>query len=232
MKKTEKLFRQMQQNHLIALLTPARLEHCITAYEIFSPLGVTIEIALRSKVAMDGIRMVMEKNPEALILAGTVMTAKQADQAIEAGVLGIVSADYIPEVVDRCVENDIMCIPGGISDVGKQLVQKAHAYGCELEELKEKHPYQWIHKLFPAVTETVSFLGLAPAWKGPFKGLQLVYTGGISQDNLADIVAFDHQGIYCGSALTKDIDNPEKMRQEAEKWLARIQQKNENSQAR
>ena len=225
MKSTEQLFRQMRQTRLIALLTPARIEHCITAYEIFSPLNVTVEIALRSQPAMAGIRAVRAKYPEALLLAGTVMTAKQADAAIQAGVAGIVSADYIPEVVDRCVQGDIMCIPGGISDAGKQLVQKARAYGCELAEVEEKYPYQWIHKLFPAVTETVSFMGLAAAWKGPFKGLQMVYTGGINRDNLTDVVAFDRQGIYCGSALTKDIDHPEKVRQEAQDWLTRIHQK-------
>jgi len=39
-----------------------------------------------------------KKHPDALLLAGTVMTETQAKDAINAGASGIVSADYIPAV--------------------------------------------------------------------------------------------------------------------------------------
>lgn len=139
--------------------------------------------------------------------------------AIGTGVAGIVSADYIKKVVKICAKQDVMCIPGGTADCGKQLVQKAKIYGCELDELREKYPYQWAYKLFPAATATGSNVGLAKAWKGPFKGLNVVYTGGISLKNLAEVVQIDPEGIFCGSAVTKEIDEPEKMKEEAGKWL-------------
>jgi 2-keto-3-deoxy-6-phosphogluconate aldolase len=122
-------------------------------------------------------------------------------------------------VVDVAVRNEVMCIPGGINDCGKQLVQKAQILGCDLTELKEKYPYQWMYKLFPAATVTGSNMGLAKAWKGPFKDLNVVYTGGISLNNLAEAVKMDPAGIFCGSAVTKAIDEPEKMVEEAKKWL-------------
>ncbi|MCD6356392.1 MAG: hypothetical protein J7L66_03805, partial [Anaerolineaceae bacterium] len=228
MNKSERLFNLLKKKRLIALLTPKDAEQCLKAYEIFHSLGITLEIAIRSETAMDGIRIVLEKYPDALILAGTVMTRTQVEKAIELGVAGVVSADYIPAVLEICVKNNIMYVPGGLSDAGKQLAQKAELYGCEINELKEKYPYQWVYKLFPAVTATRSNIETASAWKGPYKGLTLIYTGGISLNNLNDVVEQDPNGIFCGSALTKAVDDPIKMKEEAEKWLSVIHKPKEN----
>jgi 2-keto-3-deoxy-6-phosphogluconate aldolase len=225
MNKSAAVFKQIKENRLIAILAPKNTAECVGAYEILHPLGITLEIVFRSEIASSGIKAVLDKYPDALILAGTVMTGKLAEHAIEEGVAGVVSADYIPEVLEVCVFHDIMCVPGGLSDVGKQLVRKAELYGCEFEKLKEKYPYQWVYKLFPAVTATNSFFGIAKAWKGPYKGLNVFYTGGLSAENLGDILKSDPDGIFCGSALTKDIDNPEKMEEVAEKWLSIIYSK-------
>lgn len=218
MKKSEKAFNILKEHQLIALLAPKSVENCIIAYEILSPMGIVLEIAFRTEIALEGIKATLEKYPDSLILAGTVMTQKQAIEAIEAGVAGVVSADYIPGVVERCVENDIMCIPGGLGDAGKQLVQKAELYQCDFESLREKYPYQWIYKLFPAATEKMTFISLSKPWKSAFKGLNIVYTGGLSLSNLREIVQWDPDGIICGSALTKLIDEPDKMLEEASKW--------------
>ena len=66
---------------------------------------------------------------------------------------------------------------------------------------------------------------MAKAWKGPYKGLTVFYTGGVSAENLAGIVKSDPDGIFCGSALTKNIDDPEKMAEVAEKWLSIVYSK-------
>ncbi len=225
MNKSAALFKQIKGNRMVAILAPKNTDECIAAYEVFKPLGVTLEIVFRSDVASSGIKAVLDKYPDALILAGTVMTGKIAEEAIKQGVSGVVSADYIPEVLEVCVYNDIMCVPGGLSDVGKQLVKKSELYRCDFSKLKEKFPYQWVYKLFPAATATNSYFEIAKAWKGPYKGLTVFYTGGVSEKNLADIVKSDPDGIFCGSALTKYIDNPHKMEEVAENWLSIIYSK-------
>jgi 2-keto-3-deoxy-6-phosphogluconate aldolase len=225
MSKSAAVFKQIKKNRVIAILAPTTASECVKAYEILHPLGVTLEIAFRSDVASSGIEAVLNRCPDALILAGTVMSGKLAEDAIRQGVAGIVSADYIPEVLEVCVVRDIMCVPGGLSDVGKQLVRKAELYGCEFAELKEKYPYQWAYKLFPTVTETNSFFEVAKAWKGPYKGLTVFYTGGVSAENLGEIVRMDSDGVFCGSALTKEIDNPQRTKEAAEEWLSIIRSK-------
>jgi 2-keto-3-deoxy-6-phosphogluconate aldolase len=226
MNRSEQVFRLMKRNRLVALLSPKRAEDCITVYEILAPLGVVLEIAFRTPSALDGIKAIVQKHPDGLILAGTVLTSKQAESAIHAGASAVVSPDYLPSVVACCVEHDVMCVPGGLGDVGKQLTYKAECYRCEFEELFIKHPYQWIHKLYPAVAGNLEFAGLAAAWKGPFKDLSVMYTGGLSSTNIDRIFSVDPEGIVCGSAMTASIDDPNQMIDEARKWLSRIDQTN------
>lgn len=219
MNKSAQVFQILRKNKLIALLAPKRVEQCVTAYEVLNPLGIILEIAFRTEDAMKGIEQLVATHSDALILAGTVMTRKQCEGALRCGVAGIVSADYIPDVVRMSVEHDVMCVPGGLGDVGKQLVQKADLYGCDLDDLRTRYPYQWIYKLFPAITTTTSNVGFSAAWKGPFRDLMVIYTGGVTLQNLSDVVRLDPDGIYCGSAITKLIDDPESMRKEAERWI-------------
>lgn len=224
MHRSQQVFERLRKQRLIALLTAHSPSECVTAFEALDPLGVVLEVAFRSAAALDGLRAVLEKHPDALVLAGTVMTSRQAEQAMDIGVAGVVSADYVPSVVQACVERDIMVVPGGLGDVGKQLAQKAELYGCAFEELKTLYPYQWVYKLFPAVAGQTLYVELAKAWKGPFSGLTVVYTGGVTFQNLQRIAALDPDGIFCGSALTKEIARPALMQEEAKRWQAVVRE--------
>jgi 2-keto-3-deoxy-6-phosphogluconate aldolase len=225
MKKSQKLFEILQKNRLIAFLAPKTIEDCLAAYEALTPMGIVLEIAFRTQIALEGIQATLNQYPDALIMAGTVMTPQQAQAAIKAGVAGIISADYIPRVVETCVLSDVMCVPGGLGDAGKQLAQKADLYGIDFQSLRERIPYQWVYKLFPTTTETLVLISLSKAWKSAYKGLQMVYTGGINLNNLAELVKADPEGIFCGSAVTKSIHDPESMKTEARQWLDIIHQR-------
>jgi 2-dehydro-3-deoxygluconokinase len=222
MDKSGRIFEILKTNRLIALIAPKDAGQCLRGYEALTPLGVVMEVAFRTPAAVEGIRAILRKDPDGLVLAGTVMTEAQTEQALEAGAAGIVSADYMPKVVDMCSRRGVMCVPGGHGDVGKQLVQKAEIYGCAFEELRTGVPYQWIHKLFPAVTHDGIYAGLAQAWKGPFPGLQVIYTGGLTLDNVGDLARRDPDGIFCASALTGPIDDPDQMTAIARTWLETI----------
>jgi 2-dehydro-3-deoxygluconokinase len=218
MNRSAAFFKKLKDARLVALLNPGSEEECIAAFEICEAEGIILEIAFRSEFALGGMKAIMQKYPDGLILAGTVMTSDQANAAIDADVAGVISADYIPEVVDACVEKDIMCIPGGLSDAGKQLVRKAAGYRCDLDELKERHPYQWVYKLFPAFSGGIANIDLAKAWRGPYKNLTVIYTGGITLETLKRASHADPQGIFCASGLTKHIDDPDGMRAEIRRW--------------
>ncbi len=222
MKRSEALFTALIEQRLIARLIPDRVEQCVRAYEVLKPFGVVLEVALKSDNALVGIDAILKAYPDALILAGNVVTVRQAESAIGAGATGIVTTDFFDDVVDTCVKNGAICIPSGLADVGKQLVQKARAYGCELEILREKYPYQWIYRLFPAVSGASSNVAMARSWRSAYESLALVYAGGIRLENLPELVNQDPQGIFCGTALTRHVDTPERMKADVEAWLDAI----------
>ncbi len=220
MNRSARIFERLLRHQLIALLAPKSPAQCVTAYELCDALGVTLEVAFRTEAAEKGIDAIRKKFPDALVLAGTVLTVQQAECAIQAGASGIVSSDYVPSVVEFCAQKDIMCVPGGLSDVGKQLAQKAAVYRCSLEELRIKYPYQWIYKLFPAFSGTLDHLDLPRSWRGPYGNLTVIYTGGIDGVTLKKAFRKDPKGIFCGSDMTKHIDEPEKMTSDIQEWKA------------
>ncbi len=222
MNKPEALWQTLQQQRLIALLNPKDAEQCLAAYEALEPLGIVLEIAFRSEYALSGIQAVCDRHPEAKLLAGTVLTRKQAEQAAEAGVAGIVSADYVPDVVDVCVAADLMCVPGGLADCGKQLVQKAAAYGVELDELRQQRPWQWIYKVFPVMANELAAFATVNSWRAVYPDVRIVYTGGVTLEDVARLSRRDPKGIFCGSAVTRYLDDPGRMRRDAQSWLDAI----------
>lgn len=213
------LWETLKRGRLIALLSPSSPQECVSAYETLAPLDVVLEIALRTKAALPGIAALRERHPDAIFMAGTVITRRQAEQAMDAGAAGIVSPDFFPEVVEACVQRDVLCMPGGVGDTGKQLALKAACCGCEIEELRERHPYQWVYKLFPAMAAAPTFLEMAAAWRAVYPGLTVVYTGGVTADNLRQIVSRDPDAIVCGSALGQLAKEPETLTREARRWL-------------
>ena len=74
MKKSEMIFAKLKKARLVALLSPKSITECIKAYEITEAEGIILEIAFRSEHALRGIEAIIEKHPDALVLAGTVMT--------------------------------------------------------------------------------------------------------------------------------------------------------------
>ena len=220
MNKSRTIFEHLKKHRLIALLSPVDVANCMSIYEILGEFNVILEIAYRSDMATNAIRTIVERHPDALVLAGTVMTPRQAEAAIAVGAAGIVSADYIPSVVEMCIRHDIMCVPGGLSDAGKQLVQKAELYGCELDELRIRYPYQWIYKLFPAVSGSKSNVEIARALRGPYKDLTVIHTGGVTEENLAELFRQDPDGIFCTSALVKNTDRSDKLKENVARWIA------------
>jgi len=221
--KSMQVYNTLQHSKLIALLSPASIEACIEAYEVFKPLNIVLEIAARTDAALAGIEALLKKYPDALVLGGTIVSENQVLRLAEMGIAGIISPDYIPAVLEASVQNDLLYAPGGLYGVGTQLAHKAAILGISLEELRTSHPYQYVHKLFPAYTETADFTGLAKAWFGPYKNLQIMYTGGVNLARIPQLKAGDPGGIFCGSALTRMAGNPGQMEIVAREWISAVQ---------
>ena len=131
------------------------------------------EITFRTAAAEQAIRNVHEALPEVMLGAGTVLTIDQVKRAVDAGATYIVSPGLNPTVVGYCVENGIPILPGCANPSD---IEVALGFGLK------------VVKFFPA--EAVGGLKAIKAMSAPYGGISFVPTGGISEKNVLDYLAF------------------------------------------
>lgn len=145
------------------------------------------EITFRTAAAEEAIREMAKAYPEMLIGAGTVLTTEQVDKAVAAGAKFIVSPGLNPKVVSYCVSKNIPITPGcsNPSDI-----EAAIELGLE------------VVKFFPA--EACGGLAAIKAMSAPYGGVKFMPTGGISEKNINDYLAFGKIHACGGSWMVKD----------------------------
>ena len=135
--------------------------------------GVPVaEITFRAAGADEAMRIMVERHPEMLVGAGTVLTTEQVDKTIAAGGKFVVTPGLDPEIVRYCQEKGITCFPGCTTPTDYHV-----AYKLGLEVLK----------FFPA--EQSGGLAKIKAMAGPFPMFKVMPTGGIGLNNLATYAA-------------------------------------------
>ena len=125
------------------------------------------EVTFRTDAAEESIRIMTEAFPDMLVGAGTVLTTGQVDRAVKAGAKFIVSPGFDEEIVDYCLEKDILVFPGCVTP---SEVAKAVKRGLK------------IVKFFPA--EQFGGVKTIKALAAPYTGIRFMPTGGIGIKNL------------------------------------------------
>jgi 2-dehydro-3-deoxyphosphogluconate aldolase/(4S)-4-hydroxy-2-oxoglutarate aldolase len=138
------------------------------------------EITFRTEAAEESIRSLCAKLPEMLIGAGTVLTVDNVKRAEDAGAQFMVAPGFNPKVVDYCLANGILVVPGVNSPTD---VEMGLDRGLD------------VLKFFPA--EASGGLKMLKALSGPYSGVQFMPTGGINSKNLLEYLAFDRV-LACG----------------------------------
>lgn len=144
------------------------------------------EFTFRTAAAAAAIRAASQAFPDMLIGAGTVLTIKQAEQAIAAGARYILAPGFDASVVDYCLAQQIPVLPGVMTPTDITL---AVAKGLTLL------------KFFPA--EAAGGTAALRSISDPFVGIKFVPTGGISPQNLADYLRLPMVHACGGSWLVK-----------------------------
>ena len=71
-----------------------------------------MEILCRTDAALGAIRSVIEKYPDFLVGAGTILTEDQAEKAIAAGAKFLVTPGFDPELIRYCLHQGVPIVPG------------------------------------------------------------------------------------------------------------------------
>ncbi len=150
--------------------------------------GLTVvEVVFRTDRALECLQAVAEQVPQMIAGAGTVLSARQAEQALAHGAKFIVSPGLDEGVVAIARNNGADVYPG-IATATE--LQKAYNLGLD------------VVKFFPA-----SIAGGIPAIKAlasVFRTMRFMPTGGVSAKNLPDFLAVPAVLACGGSWLTPD----------------------------
>ncbi|HSQ32432.1 MAG TPA: bifunctional 4-hydroxy-2-oxoglutarate aldolase/2-dehydro-3-deoxy-phosphogluconate aldolase [Gemmatimonadaceae bacterium] len=140
------------------------------------------EITFRTAAAAAALQRISAEVPEVLVGAGTVLTASQADAALEAGAQFIVAPGFAPHVVEYCQAHAVAVFPGV-------------ATPTEIEAALETGLRTL--KFFPA--EPLGGLTYLKAVAAPYADVSFIPTGGINATNVASYLAFDRV-VACGGS--------------------------------
>ena len=196
------LLTRIQNSKIVPVVVIKNLEDTEPMLRALCDGGLPVaEITFRTACAADAIRLGCEKFPEMLIGAGTVINAEQANRAIDCGAKFIVGPGFAAEVAVVCRERGILYLPGCVTPTE---IITAISYGVE------------IVKFFPCS----NFGGLATikALSAAFPTMKFLPTGGISEENVREYLAFDKIVACGGSWMMKGT--PDEIREKTAKAMA------------
>ena len=146
-----------------------------------------MEITFRTEAAEDSIRAVSNEFPDILTGAGTVTTLEQVKRAHDAGARYIVTPGISCAVIEYCCSNNLPVYPGACTPGEVMTIME---FGLD------------VVKFFPAA----QFGGLSTVktLSAVFPSLMFIPTGGISESNLREYLAFPKVLACGGSWMVKD----------------------------
>jgi 2-dehydro-3-deoxyphosphogluconate aldolase/(4S)-4-hydroxy-2-oxoglutarate aldolase len=160
-----------------------RVELAVPLAETLRDAGLAcLEVTFRAAGAAEAIRSIRRAVPDVLVGAGTVLTVRQAAEALDAGATFIVAPGTSPAVVESVLAAGAAMLPGVAtpSEIEANL-------GRGLSTMK----------LFPA--EVLGGAAFLRAVHGPYPAVRFVPTGGISAANLADYLALPNVAAVGGT---------------------------------
>ena len=181
--KTQALISILKLQPVVPVLVIKDLAHAVPLARALVAGGLrAIEITLRTPVALQAIRAVADEVEDAVPGAGTVLTAKQYHQAVEAGSQFIVSPGTTLELLDVARKSPVPLLPGA-------------ATPSEVMALREEG-YE-VLKFCPA--EQAGGAAYLKSLSSPLAGMLFCPTGGITPDNARDYLSLPNVVCVGGS---------------------------------
>ena len=162
-----------------------------------------LEVPLNSPQPLDSIALMRERFPDAMVGAGTVLTAQQVRDVHAAGGVLVVSPNFNAEVVAETARLGMIGLPGVATPSEAFAALAAGATGL---------------KLFPAEAASPA---VVKAWLAVLpKGTPLMPVGGISPSNMTEWRNAGATGFGIGSALYKPGKAANAVRDDAQQFVA------------
>jgi 2-dehydro-3-deoxyphosphogluconate aldolase/(4S)-4-hydroxy-2-oxoglutarate aldolase len=171
---------------VIPVFTPENIDDAVeVARALFNGGLPVIEVTLRTPVAMDAIKAMVEAVPDAVVGAGTVLTAAQMEQVKLVGGRFAVSPGATPRLYAAARDTDLPFLPG-VATSSELMLGLEHGLDT--------------FKFFPAVQ--AGGAAMLSAWNGPFGDVRFCPTGGISAQTASQFLHLPNVLCVGGSWLT------------------------------
>ena len=175
----------MQDGPVIPVIVLNDPAHAVPMAQALVAGGVRVlEVTLRTPQGLSCIEAIARAVPEAIVGAGTVRSAGDAQACANAGARFAVSPGYTSALGRACQELRLPLLPG-VATSGEIMAAQADGFN----ELK----------FFPAVQ--AGGAAMLTAWQGPFGDVRFCPTGGISPGNAREFLALKNVVCVGGSWL-------------------------------
>ena len=168
---------------VIPVLTPSTVATGITVSRVLFEAGLrTQEITLRNPSGLETIKALRRDLPELVVGAGSVLTPRSGEDAIQAGAQFLVTPGITEALLQFAVNCGVPFLPG-VASVSE--IMRVQALGCELA------------KLFPA--QALGGVGFLRSIAGPLPSVKFCPTGDIDAGLAADYLALTNVTAVGGS---------------------------------
>ena len=171
---------------VIPVIVLTEIAHAVPLARALVAGGIRmLEVTLRTPVALACIERIAGELPDAVVGAGTVRSAADAQAASLAGARFAVSPGYIHSIGRACRDLELPLLPG-VATGSEILLAQQDGYGAL--------------KFFPAIQSGGP--AMLKAWQGPFGDVQFCPTGGVTAANADEFLALANVVCVGGSWLT------------------------------
>ncbi|HYR25391.1 MAG TPA: bifunctional 4-hydroxy-2-oxoglutarate aldolase/2-dehydro-3-deoxy-phosphogluconate aldolase [Aquabacterium sp.] len=176
----------MSLGPVIPVLVIDRVDDAVPLARALLAGGVqTLEVTLRTPVALDVIRVLAAEVPQAVLLAGTVTTPEEWEDAHHAGAHFAVSPGLTPRLLSALRSGGPMPLLPGVATASELMTAMDAGLTC--------------FKFFPA--QQAGGVSMLKAFRGPFADALFCPTGGITLDSAPDYLALPNVLCVGGSWL-------------------------------
>ena len=176
----------MQDSPVIPVIVLTDVAHAVLVARALLAGGIRmLEVTLRTPQALACIEAIARDVPEAVVGAGTVRSAQDAQASAAAGARFLVSPGYTQALAQACRDVRLPLLPG-VATGSEIMIAQADG----LSELK----------FFPAMQSGGP--AMLKAWNGPFGDVRFCPTGGVTAANAMDFLSLPNVVCVGGSWLT------------------------------
>ncbi|MGY4161063.1 2-dehydro-3-deoxyphosphogluconate aldolase/(4S)-4-hydroxy-2-oxoglutarate aldolase [Bradyrhizobium sp. USDA 4461] len=180
----------IRQATVIPVLTIERLQDAVPLARALVAGGVrTLEVTLRTAVAVDAAKAIIAEVPDAVVGIGTILNADDLARAEALGAKFGISPGATPELLKAVAASGLPFAPG-IATASELMQALAHGFD--------------VVKFFPA--EQAGGIKALRALAGPFPNVRVCPTGGIGEANAATWLAEPNVLAVGGSWLCPAAD--------------------------